>query len=236
MIVSAVKILSLVFFSVLMATLELLFIPFNRDGTLFHRLARLYGRGVLAIAGVKLSVEGTERVDFSRNYIFVSNHASLFDIPVILAGVPAQIRLVYKKELEKIPVFGWGLKFSGTYISIDRGSGHEAFQSLEEAANKIRNGASVILFAEGTRSSDGKLQPFKRGAFNLAAHAGVSVVPLTIKGSHAVMPKHSFRIRPGQIRLVFDRPVAAPPRNGRDAVLEFRDRVRSIIEQHCQEP
>src|ERR1700741_5431441 len=151
MIVSLLKIGFTVFFAAFIAALELLLIPFNRTGALFHALAKLHSRAALAVCGVKLTVEGLDRVDFSRSYIYVANHESPFDIPAVIAGIPDQIRIVYKKELEKIPIFGWGLKYGKTYIAIDRAKGQDAIQSLDEAANKIRNGASVILFAEGTR-------------------------------------------------------------------------------------
>ena len=112
---------------------------------------------MLFVCGVKVRVTGLEKIDSSRNYIYVSNHASMFDIPSILAGIPGQIRIVYKKELDVIPVFGWGLKY-GAYIGIDRGRGADAMRSLDEAVEKIRRGASVLLYAEGTRTTDGKLQ------------------------------------------------------------------------------
>ena len=210
----------------------ILVMPVDREGKLFHGVARMYSRTVLRICGIRLRVEGVENVDFSRSYIYVSNHASQFDIPAVIAGVPDQIRIVYKRELEKIPFFGWGLKFPKVYIAIDRRKGPDAIQSLEAAAEKIRGGASVLLFAEGTRSPDGKLQSFKRGAFNLAVKAAVPVVPLTINGSYAVLPRRSFRIRPGTITLVLDKPINPPAQNGKETELKLREQVESIIRQH----
>jgi 1-acyl-sn-glycerol-3-phosphate acyltransferase len=177
-------------------------------------------------------VEGLDRVDMSHSHIYVSNHASQFDIPAVIAGIPDQIRIVYKKELEKVPFFGWGLKYPKAYIGVDRGGGQEALQSLDAAAETIRNGASVLLFAEGTRSPDGRLQPFKRGAFNLAVKAGVPVVPLTINGSFSILSKNSLRLRPGTITLVLDEPIAPPARNGKETEMELRDRVHAAIESH----
>jgi 1-acyl-sn-glycerol-3-phosphate acyltransferase len=229
MILSVIRILFIIFFSAFMATCELLITPFHQTGKLFHTLARFYGKVVLAVSGVTLRVEGCDRVDFSRSYIYVSNHASLFDIPSVLVGIPDQIRIIYKKELEKIPIFGWGLKYGKTYIGIDRGKGPNAIKSLEEAVSRIRNGASVILFGEGTRSPDGNLQVFKRGPFNLALRAGVPIVPVTIKGSYNILSKKSFRIRPGVITLILDSPVPPPEEMGKEAELALSDRVRSII-------
>lgn len=230
MIVSFLKVLFALFWSAFMAALELLTIPFNgKDGRLFHALARVHARGVLAASGVKLEVEGAGRVPLTRSYVYVANHASLFDIPAVVAGIPDQIRIVYKKELEWIPIFGWGLKFGKTYIGIDRGGGHEAMKSIDDAVAKIRGGASVILFAEGTRTSDGSLQPFKRGPFNLAVRAGVPVVPVAITGSYDVLPRHSWRIRPGTIRITLSEPLEAPAPNGKESEMALRDAVHRVI-------
>lgn len=215
-----------------MSVTAILSILFDRSGNLFHKTAKLYARGVLSISGVQIKVEGLNTIDFSRNYVYISNHASQFDIPALIAGIPDQIRLVYKKELEKIPFFGWGLKYGNTYISINRVKGSEAIQSLDEAANKIRSGASVVLFAEGTRSPDGKLQPFKRGPFMLAVCSGVPIVPVTIIGSYNVLPKHSMYIKPGIIKLILSQPIEPPKASGRESEILLRDEVHSIIQKN----
>jgi 1-acyl-sn-glycerol-3-phosphate acyltransferase len=155
----------------------------------------------------------------------------MLDIPAILAGIPDQIRVVYKKELEAIPFFGWGLKW-GSYIGIDRGRGPEAMRSLEKAMEKIRHGASMLLYAEGTRTRDGRLQPFKRGAFNLAVKAGVPVVPLTVNGSFNLLPKHSISIQPGNVELVLDAPIAIQGGEGKETELRLMQEVHSAIERN----
>jgi len=183
---------------------------------------------VLAICGVKVKVQGTENVDPSQHYIYVSNHASAFDIPAVVVGIPDQIRIVFKKELEKVPFFGWALKFGG-YITIDRGKSISAMRSLERAAKKIRRGVSVLLFAEGTRSKDGKLQPFKRGAFNLAAKSGVPIIPVTINGSSQILPKHTLKLRPGTIHLVLDKPIPTESCNTKEGELKLMEQVRNAV-------
>ena len=218
-----------------MSVLAILSSIFSQTGKLYHSVGKYYGKIVLVIGGVKLAVEGINLLEFSRNYVYISNHASLFDIPAILAGIPDQIRLVYKKELEKIPLFGWGLKYGKTYIGINRVKGQDAIQSLKEAANKIRNGASVILFAEGTRSTDGRLQPFKRGSFMLAAQSGVPVVPVTIVGSFNILPKHSLHIKPGKIKLILSKPIAPSQANGRESEIALRDEVHAVIQKNLEE-
>lgn len=236
MITSLLKIAFVVFFTMLVSSLEILLIPFHRSGKLFHSLAVFYARVVLSVCGVSVLVKGIENVEFTRSFIYIANHASLFDIPAVLAGIPDEIRLVYKKELESIPLFGWGLKYGKTYIGIDRRRGPSAVQSLEEAASRIRNGASVILFAEGTRTTDGSLQPFKRGPFNLAFRARVPVVPVTIKGSFEILPRNSWIIRPGTITLVFSPPIETPNSNGRKSELELQDRVYNEISKNFTQP
>jgi 1-acyl-sn-glycerol-3-phosphate acyltransferase len=232
MILSAIRLLFAAGLMILSAIAVIVAAPIDTQGKLFHGVARLYSRTVLKFCGIKLRVEGLDRVDMSRSHIYVSNHASQFDIPAVIAGIPDQIRIVYKKELEKVPFFGWGLKLPKVYIGVDRGGGQEALQSLDAAAEKIRNGASVLLFAEGTRSPDGRLQQFKRGAFNLAVKAGVPVVPLSINGSYSILSKNSLRLRPGTITLILDGPITPPSRNGKETEMELRDRVHAAIESH----
>jgi 1-acyl-sn-glycerol-3-phosphate acyltransferase len=218
--------------SILSAVAELLLIWVDRrKGRVFHAIARFWARTVLYICGVKVTARGLEKVDFTRNYVYVSNHASMFDIPVILATVPDQIRIIYKRELDVIPFFGWGLKF-GAYIGIDRGRGSKAMKSIDEAIGRIRNGASVLLYAEGTRTLDGKLQPFKRGAFNIALKAGIPVVPLTVNGSYTILPKHSINIHPGTVELVLDTPIPVPESGGKDAELQLMQAVHAVIARH----
>ncbi|MBP1648584.1 MAG: 1-acyl-sn-glycerol-3-phosphate acyltransferase [Bacteroidetes bacterium] len=218
-----------VVFSLFMGFLEILLLPIDRRrGRLFHALARFWARTVLAICRVRVGITGVDNLDRSRSYVYVSNHASMFDIPAILAAVPDQIRIVYKKELEVIPFFGWGLKW-GHYVGIDRGRSSKAMKSIEEAIGKIRNGQSLLLYAEGTRTLDGKLQPFKRGAFNIAVRAGVPVVPLTVNGSFRIMPKRSIIIRPGDVELVLAKPILIPESSGRDAERQLMEHVHAAI-------
>jgi len=220
------------FISIAMAIVAILSIPLDpRRGRVFHASSRLWARLVLFVCGVKVQVKGLEHIQQSENYIYVSNHASMLDIPCILAGIPDQIRIVYKKELEIIPIFGWGLKW-GSYISIDRSHRASAMRSLERATQKIRGGASVLLYAEGTRTLDGKLQPFKRGAFKLAVKAGVPVVPLTINGTFHILRKRSVVIRPGRAELILERPIPFNRDGGKDSEMHLMEQVHEAIAQH----
>jgi 1-acyl-sn-glycerol-3-phosphate acyltransferase len=224
--VGVLRFFTAAFISIVSAIAELLLIWLDRKrGRVFHAIARGWARAVLTVCSVRVTVRGLEKVDLSRNYVYV------FDIPAILAGIPDQIRIIYKRELDVIPFFGWGLRY-GSYIGIDRGRGSRAVKSLEEAVEKIRSGASVLMYAEGTRTLDGKLQPFKRGAFNLALKAGIPVVPLTVNGSFSILPKHSVSVRPGRVELVLEAPIPVPPGEGRDAELRLMEDVHAAIARH----
>jgi 1-acyl-sn-glycerol-3-phosphate acyltransferase len=221
-----VEVLNSMFF----AALELIVIVVRKNDRVFHALARGWARSSLRLCGVKVHVKGLEKLDMNRNYVYVSNHASMFDIPAILAAIPDQIRIIYKKELHWIPIFGWGLKY-GSYIGIDRSRGADAMKSLEEAAEKIRTGASVLLYAEGTRTLDGKLQPLKRGAFNIAVKAGVPVVPLTINGSFKLLPKRSMVVHPGEVELILESPIEIKG-SGKEEEMRLMESVHAAIQKH----
>jgi 1-acyl-sn-glycerol-3-phosphate acyltransferase len=236
MISSFIKIVLVIILTIVISTLAILSGLVERSGNLYHWLAKRWSQGILFVCGIKLEVAGLDRLDRKRNYIYISNHASQLDIPSIIAGIPDQIRIVYKRELTKIPIFGWSLGWNRTYIGIDRARGHDAVQSLEKAAEKIRTGTSVLLFAEGTRSVDGRLQPFRRGPFNLAVKSGVPVVPVSINGSHRALPKHSMRITPGTIRLRLGDPIQPPPGSGKENELTLRDMVHEVIQQNLEVP
>jgi 1-acyl-sn-glycerol-3-phosphate acyltransferase len=208
--------------------------PFDKRHDVYFWIARTHSRITLKLFGITVDVRGGENIVPGRPYVYATNHASLFDIPAAVLGIPDRVHIVYKKELERIPLFGWGLKIGGVYIGIDRGRGAEAVKSLEKAVERIRNGASVLLFAEGTRTKDGKLQPFKRGAFNLAVRAGVAVVPVTINGSYRILPRETLRVNPGTITLVIDKPIEIRE-DGKEQERKLMETVYKVIENHYVE-
>jgi 1-acyl-sn-glycerol-3-phosphate acyltransferase len=232
MFLSLLKFLIIILISALWGILALITIPFNRGGRVFHALTHFFAKIWLAVSQIKIIVKGTENIRPGQNYIYVSNHASAFDIPAVIAGIPDQIRIVYKKELQKIPFFGWALKFGKTYIAIDRAKGTEAARSLDEAAMKFKSGASVLLFGEGTRTKDGKLQPFKRGAFNLAVKAGIPIIPLTINGSFKILPKNKLRINSGEISLVIGKPIPVKEGGGKEEEMRLMEEVYNVISKN----
>lgn len=179
---------------------------FSRQGHMGHRVGRVWARSILAVSGVRVAVSGLEGLEPGRAYVFMANHQSNFDIPVLLGHLPVQFRWLAKAELFKIPLFGRAMRAAG-YISIDRTDRSSAFQSLSEAAGTLRRGVSVMIFPEGTRSLDGVLRPFKKGGFMMAIQAGVPIVPVGIRGTYAIMPKGVRLIRPRAVRVEIGDPI-----------------------------
>jgi 1-acyl-sn-glycerol-3-phosphate acyltransferase len=182
---------------------------FDSSGRLYAWHARLWARLGLALGGITATLAGSEHLP-DGPVIFMSNHQSNFDILALLAAMPRQIHWIAKKELFEIPVFGPSMRRGG-YIPLDRGDGRKALQSMDEAATTIHQGKSVVLFPEGTRTTDGNLLPFKRGGFILARKADVPVIPVTINGSGRINPAGQIKLYSGDIHITLHPPVAAPP-------------------------
>jgi len=204
-----------------MGTLAILVSFFSKNGDGVHHVARLWGKSILWISGIRVITSGLKADGEQRSYIFMSNHQSNFDIPVLLSALPVQFRWLAKAELFKIPIFGRSMRSAG-YISIDRSNRKSAFRSLAQAAVMIRNGTSVMIFPEGTRSSDGHLLPFKKGGFVLAVDAGVPIIPIVISGTHEIMPKGRMVIarRPVHIEVGAPIPTSDYTRKTKDALME----------------
>jgi len=203
---------------------------FSRTGNMVHLIARIWGRGILFVSRIKVSVQGLAHIDPSRSYVYMSNHQSNFDIPVLLAHLPVQFRWLAKAELFKIPIFSRAMRGAG-YIRIDRSNRESAIQSLNEAAAKMKDGVSVMIFPEGTRSRDGKIRPFKKGGFVMAVDTGVPIVPVILRGTWPIMTKSSWRINTGTVSLKIEKPVDTTgySRETKDDLIEM---VRSVI---CEE-
>jgi len=197
---------SIVVFTLLLGALAFLTFPFDRKGNVIHLYARLWGRLILWASGVKVKVRGFERIAPGRPYIFMANHLSAYDIFVLLSELPVQFRWLAKAELFRIPVLGWAMGTAG-YISLDRSEPKKAYRSMEEAARRIREGTSVVIFPEGTRSKDGRLQPFLKGGFTLAVKSQVPIVPISISGTWEIMPPQSRKVRKGDVEVVVGEPI-----------------------------
>jgi 1-acyl-sn-glycerol-3-phosphate acyltransferase len=195
-----------------------------------HRLATLWARILLWISSVSTEVVGRENILHGRSQIFMSNHQSGFDILIVLAHIDTYFAWIAKKELFSIPVFGDAMR-KGGYIPIDRKNFVRAMKSISDAALIIREGKSVMTFPEGTRSMDNRIHPFKKGVFHLALKAGVPIVPVTIIGSGDIMPKKSFRVHPGKITMVIDKPIDVTGYS-EETVDELLNRVYEVVSSH----
>jgi len=189
-----------------MSTCAFLFPLISPGENKAHKVANLWARMLLWLTSTRVNVIGTENVLMGKPQIFMANHQSDFDILIVMAHIPGQFRWIAKKELFKIPIFGKAMRSAG-YIEIDRQNHEKAMKSLDEAAQKIREGKSVVTFPEGTRSKDRTIKPFKQGLFHLAIKAGVPIIPISIIGAHEIMPKRTLKFRPGKITMIIDRPV-----------------------------
>lgn len=195
----------------------------------FIRCGRHWARGLLRAAGVEVRVDGLDRLAPGRSYVFMSNHQSHFDVLALLHALPFDLRAVAKRELARVPLFGWALASAG-FIFIDRSDRERAIASLGRAQDILRQGRSILVFAEGTRSPDSRLLPFKKGGFMMALQTGAPVVPVAVSGSREVLPKHSFRVRPGVIRVRVQPPIETAGR-GPQARDDLMAEVRSAIER-----
>lgn len=201
---------------------------FDPTGKFLHKYAGLWGRFGLFLAGVRLDIRNVDKIPEGQSLIFMGNHQSNFDILALYVALPHHFSWIAKEELFKIPFFGFAMRRAG-YIPLDRGDGRRALKSMEEAARKIRNGVSVIVFPEGTRTLDGNLLPFKRGGFLLAARAGVPIVPFTINGTSRINPAKTLKLKKGNVSISFSDPIDTTGATGkkRDDLI---DRVKDAIE------
>jgi len=191
----------------LLGTMAILTLFITRNSNIGHWYARLWGYIQVKVGGVKVIVRGIDKINTKQAYVYMANHQSWFDIFVLLAYIPGQFRWLAKEELYRIPIVGKAMKLIG-YIPIDRSNRTKAFESLTKAAEQIRMGTSVMIFPEGTRSKDGVLQAFKKGGFILAIQSQQPILPISISGTHKVMPKGKWMITPGQVIITIHDPVS----------------------------
>jgi 1-acyl-sn-glycerol-3-phosphate acyltransferase len=206
----------------------------DRSGDLVLWLARWWARGVLASAGVRVRVRSHATFDPKTSYVVMPNHVSTADIWAIFVAVPVPLRFIAKKQLSYIPLFGWAMR-AGRFLFIDRQNASSAHRTIDQAADRIREGRSVVIFPEGTRSLDGRLGPFKKGAFHLAIKSGASVVPVAIRGSREVMHAGSFLIHPGVVDIELGAPIPTTGL-GPDDRQALLDQVRAEIAAMLGEP
>jgi 1-acyl-sn-glycerol-3-phosphate acyltransferase len=181
---------------------------FDRRGRFAHACARAWSWLILRTTGVQVTVQGLERLKPGATYIFVANHQSHYDTPVVFSSLPYQLRIIAKESLARFPVLGWHLKRGG-HLFVDRKNPDRA-GILRRWRALVSDGLSLIIYAEGTRSRDGRVAKFKAGSFLLAIEAGLPVVPLAILGTRRVMPKGRLQTEPGVVTLIIHDPIPAP--------------------------
>src|SRR5882724_8548630 len=193
--------------TIIMGTVSLLTSLFDSQGRLQHQISRVWSRMLLAVSGVKMRITGLDKLDPSGSYVFVANHRSLMDTPVVLAHIPLQFRFLAKKGLFLIPILGTHLRRAG-HLPVVKDDPRASLKSMSDAAKIIRErGISVLLFPEGGRSRDDKLQEFKEGAAYIAIKAGVPAVPIVMTGTREVLPMGSMQIMSGIVELRIGDPI-----------------------------
>lgn len=173
---------------------------------LIDSIVRLWGKLIVAAAGIELTTENVERLDPAKRYILVSNHYSYLDIPCIVAAIPQPTRFMAKISLFKVPIFGWAIGRAG-FIPIDRNNRRTAVKSFDLAAERIRKGNTIVIFPEEGRSRERTMRPFQRGAFLLAIKSEKTIVPIAVDSTYDVFPVGAKRVKPGRVTVRVGTPI-----------------------------
>jgi len=216
--------------TVILGIVAILLSLFDSSGNASHVAARLWGKIQLRTTGSRVTMQGLEHLDSRKSYIVVSNHQSFFDIFSLLGHLPLQFRWIAKAELFRIPLLGWAMARTG-YIPIERDSPKKAYRSMLQAAEKVREGVSILIFPEGTRSPDGLLQPFKKGVFLIALKSQAPILPVAIRGTRNIMRKNDWRAYPGHVEIRIFPPIETAGFST-DREAELSEQVRNTLQQH----
>jgi len=212
----------------------LLAVPVLGRRRAFYTVGPMFARGMAWFCHIPFTLQGWERLpeairEGRQSVIFMSNHESQMDPPVLVAALPIPAVFIAKKELQYVPFIGWAGWAAGV-IFIDRGNRERAIRSIRDAAQQIRGGKNVVIFPEGTRSRSGQMLPFKKGGFALAIEADVPIVPMATVGGFRVLASGSLRIRPGRYKLLMGEPVHPADHPDRDALMqEVRNRIEVLV-------
>ena len=217
---------SIAVYTIVLGTASLMGSLVERRGRFAHGCARTWSWLILATTGVSVDVRGLDRLNPARTYIFVSNHQSIYDIPVIFANLPYQLRIIAKESLGSFPFLGWHLRRSG-HLLVDRKRPDRA-GILGRWRALVKDGLSLIIFPEGTRSADGRLAPFKAGSFLLAIEAKLPIVPVSVDGTRLVMHKGELTTRPGAVTLTLHPPVETEALDV-SAARDLAEQVRGVV-------
>ncbi len=195
----------MIFSAITYSSLVIVLMPISKKAS--KQAGRLWMKHLLFFSRVSVRTFGSEKLAKDKHYIFIANHQSYYDIPVLFAGLPFFLGFIAKKQLFQIPIFGWAMAAVG-HIWIDRDNARKARQSISRAVAKLnKENISLVLFPEGTRSSGEGLGAFKRGSFTLAIEAGVAVVPVSIVGAETILAKRSLRLMAGKVHIIIGDPI-----------------------------
>lgn len=214
-------------YTIIVGTLSLMSSFFDPSGAAQHGFARLWSRLILGTIGTTITIEGLEKIDTSRAHVYVVNHTSAIDIPVLYVSLPFQFRILAKRELFRYPFMGWHLKRSGQ-IPVVLDNPKASIRSLQLAVTAVKNNMSLVVFPEGGRSEDGQLQPFMGGAFFAAIRAQTDVVPMALVGTYETLKMNSFHIKPRPVRLLVADPISTTGLTTRDTE-KLAERARTVI-------
>jgi 1-acyl-sn-glycerol-3-phosphate acyltransferase len=227
------------FWAVLLPVAALIGFPWTLitgDVSLLYRMTMWGAWNGVRLAGIKVKTEGLDNLDPARTYIFMSNHVSNVDPPILMPLIPRRMSVMVKKELFRVPILASLMRF-GSLVPVDRGNRESGIAAVRAAAEVIRQGVNMTIYVEGHRSFDGRLLPFKKGPFYLAEGCGVPVVPVTIVGSHYVMPKKRFGIKPGTVTVIFHAPIEPKDFGSRECLMaKVRKAIEAGLPPELQEP
>jgi 1-acyl-sn-glycerol-3-phosphate acyltransferase len=201
------------------------------DIRLLYRMFMIGAYAGVRLTGVRVETVGLDRLDPTRNYVFMSNHVSNLDPPITIPLIPKRTSVMVKKELFRYPILGRAMRM-GSLVPVDRGNRDAGIDAVRIAKEVVAQGINMTIYVEGKRSLDGKLLPFKKGPFYLAMECGVPVVPITITGTYYVMPKGRLAIKPGLVHVIFHPPIEPADFGSRDCLME---KVRADIESGLPE-
>ncbi|MDH7554743.1 MAG: lysophospholipid acyltransferase family protein [Spirochaetota bacterium] len=211
-----------------------LFIPmtvaaiFSVTGNMAFNISKLWAWTMLIVTGVRVHIKGRETIKEGMQYVIISNHQSQYDILALVTSLKIQFRWVIKKELLYVPLFGWAL-YAAKNVFIDRNNREKAIASINKAVNRLPQGVSLLVFAEGTRSKDGTLQKFKKGGFTIAIERQMPILPVVVKGSRAILPKGSLIFHSGNIEVVVCDPIPADQYT-HETIEDLINKTHNVIE------
>jgi 1-acyl-sn-glycerol-3-phosphate acyltransferase len=225
-------------YTIILGSMSLLSSLFDKEGEIQHRFARIWSRAILATIGVPVQVIGLEKVDISRSHVYVVNHLSAIDIPVLYLHLPFQFRILAKKELFRYPFMGWHLKRSGQ-IPVVLENPKASIRSLTLAVKAVQKNMPLVVFPEGGRSETGQLQPFMGGAFFAAIRAQTDVIPMALVGTYEILKMNTWHIKPRAVQLWVGDPIPTAGMTTRDTETlsaRARDAIAELYYAHSEVP